>query len=164
MGKVDSKKMFVGGLPKTVDENAIAEYFGQFGAIEEVKMMIHPGDGESRGYCFVTFSEVSSAQAVYDNYDNNMIEGGWVDCKPSDGGKAVKAGDWICPVCGDLVFAFRDTCKMCGVSSAGAASALPGGKGTRPGEGGKPGDWTCPNCGELCFASKLACRKCQTPK
>merc|ERR1712039_213033 len=25
-----------------------------------------------------------------------------------------KPGDWICPSCGDLVFASKNTCKMCG--------------------------------------------------
>merc|ERR1712013_254703 len=72
---------------------------------------------------------------------------------PSKGGKG---GDWICPNCGDVVFASKPACRKCGTPKA----AVPGGKA----HVSKPGDWICPNCGDLVFATKEACRKCGTPK
>lgn len=65
------------------------------------------------------------------------------------GGKAPqggKPGDWICPNCGDLVFASRNACKMCGTQKVGGNP------------NSRPGDWTCPKCGDNVFASKIACR------
>lgn len=42
--------------------------------------------------------------------------------KGNAGSVAKRDGDWSCPNCGDLVFAYRDTCKLCN-SPRGAASA-----------------------------------------
>lgn len=111
-------------------------------------------NGESRGYCFITFENLESAQAVIDNYDHNMIDEKWVDCKPSDGGSATKPGDWICPMCGDIVFAKRAHCNMCGFGGMGLAVAT----------GGKPGDWMCPSCGDLVFSYRDKCHRCGTLK
>merc|ERR1712107_166634 len=97
-------KIFVGGLPKVVTEVEIREFFGNFGSVVDVKMMYND-TMESKGYCFVTFAETASVQAVFDIYDNNMIGGKWVDCKSavevtgSGGGKKQvqgKPGDWTC--------------------------------------------------------------------
>merc|ERR1712039_882100 len=69
----DPKKMFVGGLPKVPpSEASITEYFSQFGEISDVKMMTNE-DGSSKGYCFVTFVDEASAEAVYKNHENNMV-------------------------------------------------------------------------------------------
>ena len=104
----------------------ILHYFSQFGPVTDVKMM-HNADGTSKGDCFVTFESAESAQAVYANYDHNMIDGKWVDCKPSDGGGTKpKPGDWWCPMCGDLVFASRSVCNMCGYSGGGGTQVCAG--------------------------------------
>jgi len=44
------------------------------------------------------------------------------------GNQAARAGDWHCPGCGDLVFAFRDRCKSCNTAkpSGGASSDASG--------------------------------------
>lgn len=184
-GAVDSPKVFVGGLPKIIHEETVREYFSMFGTILDIKMMISE-TGDSKGYCFVTFSSAAEAQKVYDNYDSNMIDGKWVDCKPASGtqqervpGQA-KPGDWWCPLCGDLVFAWRNSCNSCGY--AGLPPALPviagllgGAAGTAKGDrgglaqptnlaAGKPGDWLCPTCSNVCFSHRPSCNKCGTPK
>eukprot|EP00931_Biecheleriopsis_adriatica_P052902 TRINITY_DN3085_c1_g4_i1.p1 TRINITY_DN3085_c1_g4~~TRINITY_DN3085_c1_g4_i1.p1 ORF type:complete len:248 (+),score=68.34 TRINITY_DN3085_c1_g4_i1:63-746(+) len=79
-------RMFIGGLPKTATDEALQAHFGQFGQITEFHMKKGP-DGLCGGFCFVTFADPASAKMVLDNYDNNMFEGKWIDCK-----SAVKGG------------------------------------------------------------------------
>jgi uncharacterized OB-fold protein len=168
-----TQKMFVGGLPKVCTEDMIRESLELFGPILEARIMFNEV-GESKGYAFVTFAQLEDAKKVYANYDNNMIAGKWVDCKPISLSSAAgtglppvpKSGDWICPACGDLVFAWRDACNMCGHSAAGAlpavAAAPPAGVPAIAvkGKGGRPGDWICPDCGDLVFSSRDKCNKC----
>merc|ERR1712151_548654 len=89
---------------------------------------------------------------------------------PGKGGKPPtppggKPGDWSCPNCGDLVFASKHACKMCGTPKP----SMCGGKGWEGKNlsfppGGKPGDWQCPSCGDLVFAAKSECKLCGTAK
>lgn len=60
-----------------------------------------------------------------------------------------RPGDWDCLNCGDLVFAFRDACRQCGVKKGEK------GTGTAPKQ-----PWYCPNCDFLLYASKDSCRTC----
>merc|ERR1712151_101296 len=115
--------------------------------------MMYDDAGVSRGYCFITFQSVDSAQKVYANYDHNEIQGQWVDCKPSQGSKA-KPGDWYCGMCGDLVFASRGACYMCGYAGPLGITV------TDQKMQAKKGDWMCSKIGDHVFASKEACRKC----
>merc|ERR1719436_1088404 len=58
-------------------------------------------------------------------------------CKGGGGGSspAAKPGDWICPNCGDLVFARRTECKMCGTPNPGGPGMALGGGGGAGGGG-----------------------------
>lgn len=139
----DSPKVFVGALPPQVSEDSVRGYFSQFGEIQDMKLMYHD-NGIFKGYAFVTFGDVETAQKVYDNYANNIIDDKWVDCKPAaDGGRTngggegskgskgwsngpIKPGDWICPNCGDLVFSWRSSCNMCGFPGKGGSKGYKG--------------------------------------
>lgn len=79
-------KLFVGALPKTATEESVRLHFSQFGNLADVMVKMTP-DGMCQGFGFITFEDPASAKAVTDNYDNNMFEGKWVDCK-----SAVKGG------------------------------------------------------------------------
>lgn len=205
-----ARKMFVGRIPKELTAEVIKAYFLQYGPINEFKWL-EDDSGTPKGYCFVTFENEESAQLVYANYDDNKINGEWVDCKPSgsdDGpsqqsgfdpmqlammkgmmmqmGKATgmgkndtmgmvrmmetiadgfsgghgkgkgkgKPGDWVCPQCGDIVFASKSSCNKCGTEKTMNVKRI----------NMKPGDWTCPGCGDLVFASKHQCSMCGTLK
>merc|ERR1712013_911467 len=89
------------------------------------------------------------------------------------GSKVGKPGDWICPSCGDLVFAKKSVCSMCGcgpsiVSTGGAApvqfdASASGKGGGKSGKAGKPGDWNCLQCGSLNFSARTSCKACGSP-
>eukprot|EP00811_Abedinium_folium_P011284 NODE_20441_length_798_cov_4.992548.p1 GENE.NODE_20441_length_798_cov_4.992548~~NODE_20441_length_798_cov_4.992548.p1 ORF type:complete len:246 (+),score=48.80 NODE_20441_length_798_cov_4.992548:54-791(+) len=158
-----SDKIFVGALPHTMEEDTITEYFSQFGPVKEVKMM-YDEDGKSRGYCFVSFNDVETAKMVLNNYDDNRIDDKWIDCKPSHSKLATKPGDWTCPNCGDMVFARRSQCNMCGFSADAFGGKGGGGQGKAEPTAGKPGDWFCPSCGDLVFSYRDKCNRCGSAK
>lgn len=55
--------MFVGGLPRMADENALHFFFSQWGAVSDVKI-IYDSKRVSKGYGFVTFHDATSAAIV----------------------------------------------------------------------------------------------------
>jgi len=74
------KKIFVGALPKNITDEAVKSHFSQFGNVTDVSLRYGP-DGSFRGFGFVSFENVEAAQAVFANYENNRIDGKWIDCK-----------------------------------------------------------------------------------
>lgn len=88
----EGSKIFVGGLPKALPEDAIKAHFEQnFGQVVEMNMK-YTEDGQARGFCFVTFANPADAEKVLANYDNNRIEGKWVDCKAAATQKGMGKG------------------------------------------------------------------------
>merc|ERR1719210_1355876 len=73
-------KIFAGALPKKCTQEMVHAYFSQFGAVTNVELKYGP-DGTFRGFGFITFGSPESVRAVLENYDNNLIEGKWIDCK-----------------------------------------------------------------------------------
>eukprot|EP00440_Ansanella_granifera_P009509 gb/GFBE01010304.1/.p1 GENE.gb/GFBE01010304.1/~~gb/GFBE01010304.1/.p1 ORF type:complete len:402 (+),score=106.71 gb/GFBE01010304.1/:1-1206(+) len=69
-------------------------------------------------------------------------------------------GDWDCPDCGELVFAYRDSCFKC---SAGAGSSKGRSKGSK-GKERREGDWDCPECGAHNYNKRDTCFKCDAAK
>ncbi len=76
-----TKKMFVGGLPPDVTEEAFRNFFSQFGAIEDSVIMFDRETGRPRGFGFITFMSEDAVERVLQNYDSNFINGKWVECK-----------------------------------------------------------------------------------
>jgi len=57
-----SKKIFIGGVPRSVVDEEYAEYFRSFGEVTDCILM-RDGEGVCRGFGFVTYKE----QAAYDS-------------------------------------------------------------------------------------------------
>jgi RNA recognition motif-containing protein len=76
-----SRKMFVGGLPADVTNENFRQFFLQFGDIEDSIVILDKDTGRPRGFGFITFADDDSADKVLMNYENNMINGKWVECK-----------------------------------------------------------------------------------
>eukprot|EP00927_Polykrikos_kofoidii_P036391 TRINITY_DN3072_c0_g1_i1.p1 TRINITY_DN3072_c0_g1~~TRINITY_DN3072_c0_g1_i1.p1 ORF type:complete len:869 (+),score=121.65 TRINITY_DN3072_c0_g1_i1:81-2609(+) len=79
------------------------------------------------------------------------------------GQNEMKDGDWMCPNCGEHVFARKDNCRRCGqgrpLGKERYRQEEHGGRGAQQIEM-KDGDWMCPNCGEHVFARNDCCRRC----
>lgn len=53
----DARKVFVGGLAPSVDDDAMRTYFAKFGPVAESMVMYDQDTTRSRGFGFVTFGE-----------------------------------------------------------------------------------------------------------
>lgn len=69
------KKLYVGNLPYSIDENALKEAFAQAGTVEEAVMITDKFSGRSKGFGFVTMSTEEEAQAAIDMWNEKELEG-----------------------------------------------------------------------------------------
>jgi len=83
LGKVSQtlqhpSKLFVGGLPPTLDNTGFKMYFEQFGAVAEAYIVTHPEYNTSRGFGFLVFEDPHSVTKVLERRNEHYIEGKWV--------------------------------------------------------------------------------------
>jgi len=160
-------KLYVGDLPAEPDKQGIIDFFAAFGAVTNLELC-QDENGISVGYCYITMEDEEGAQAALDGYVTKDLDGQLLDVKraeqqpqqessstgdwsePRKGASNTsisKPGDWTCPCCGDLVFAKRSACNLCGATKdyyAGDSSGKGGsGKGSWDGwgSGGGSGGW-----------------------
>jgi len=80
-----NKKIFIGGVPKTVLDDEYREYFGSFGPLDDCILM-RDQDGICRGFGFVTYRD----QAAYDQVMQAQLQ---LRGKPLEQKKAVPRKD-----------------------------------------------------------------------
>ncbi|KAM8707332.1 hypothetical protein ACLKA7_011425 [Drosophila subpalustris] len=61
LSNIKTNKIFLGGLKDCHDENSLREYFGQFGNITSVKVLLDKETGRKRGFGFLEFEDTASA-------------------------------------------------------------------------------------------------------
>eukprot|EP00808_Paulinella_micropora_P023053 g18723.t1 len=78
-----SRKVFVGGIAWSVDDETFEKLFAQFGTVLEAKVLRDAATGVPRGYGFVTYQKLSSAtKAVKAGKGSKLRLGGRrIDCK-----------------------------------------------------------------------------------
>ena len=76
-----TKKMFVGGLPPDVNDEVFRNYFEQFGEVDDSVVILDKETNRPRGFGFITFKDEDTADKVLENYEKNIINGKWVECK-----------------------------------------------------------------------------------
>ncbi len=60
-----SKKLFVGNLPFTVDEDQLRDMFSPFGQVKEIAVISDRETGRPRGFAFVTYeNDQDAAKAI----------------------------------------------------------------------------------------------------
>lgn len=77
------KKMFIGGLPNTVDQNALKNYFEKFGKVATTNIVYDHKTQKSRGFAFVMFEDVNSIDLVMKSKDKHVLDGKSIECKPA---------------------------------------------------------------------------------
>ena len=66
----EDRKMFVGGLPQDVSQDDLKDYFGQFGELENVQIVMDPLTGRSRGFAFLIYKVEESMKKAIENKDH----------------------------------------------------------------------------------------------
>jgi len=85
--------IFVGGLSKSTIPAALREHFEQYGEVVEVDVKVDRESKRSKGFGFVTFAEPYMVNNCFDDPQDHIIDGKWVDIKrydpvAADGGRA----------------------------------------------------------------------------
>ncbi|KAM0937365.1 putative RNA recognition motif domain, nucleotide-binding alpha-beta plait domain superfamily [Dioscorea sansibarensis] len=75
----DSRKLFIGGMPRTVSQQTLKAYFERYGEVSSTFVPMEIG-GRSRGFGFVRFIDPAVAQLVLDE-GRHIIDGRLVDVK-----------------------------------------------------------------------------------
>ncbi|MDG5813830.1 RNA-binding protein [Chitinispirillales bacterium ANBcel5] len=66
-----TKKLYVGNLPFSADEQQVSELFNQYGEVQSVKIISDRETGRSRGFCFVEMENAESAMAELNGKELN---------------------------------------------------------------------------------------------
>ncbi|CAL1376546.1 unnamed protein product [Linum trigynum] len=78
------KKIFVGGLPPSLTEDELKEYFSFYGGITEYQIMLDHKTGRSRGFGFVTFDSEDSVERIFSEGRNHELGGKEVEIKKAE--------------------------------------------------------------------------------
>lgn len=70
-----AKKLYVGGLPYSTNEQALKDAFAQAGAVESAVIIMDKMSGRSKGFGFVEMTNDADAQAAIDMFNGKDFEG-----------------------------------------------------------------------------------------
>jgi len=70
-----ARKLFVGNLPFTTEEQDLQQLFGSVGTVDSVTVMRDQATGRARGFAFVEMSSDEEAQKAVDTYNNYSLGG-----------------------------------------------------------------------------------------
>ncbi|KAL8117213.1 uncharacterized protein LOC141700507 [Apium graveolens] len=73
-----SSKLFVGGLPYSIDDGSLREAFAQHGDVTEARVIIDHSTGRSRGFGFVTYTSSEDAAIAKNAMDGQDLQGRFV--------------------------------------------------------------------------------------
>lgn len=65
---VSIKKVFVGGIRDSIDENVLKHYFEQFGPVQGIDLVTDKDTGKKRGFAFVTFDDYDTVDKIVCTY------------------------------------------------------------------------------------------------
>lgn len=79
-----TKKIFVGGIPLTLTEDEMREYFSNYGEIVELQIMLDHVTGRSRGFGFVTFDSEEAVDKIFVDGQLHELGGKQVEIKRAE--------------------------------------------------------------------------------
>ncbi|MCD7461896.1 hypothetical protein HAX54_047353 [Datura stramonium] len=83
-GALKTKKIFIGGLPSSLTEDELKEYFSSYGYVVEHQIMLDQITGRSRGFGFVTFDNENAVEKVLSNGRMHELCGKQVEIKRAE--------------------------------------------------------------------------------
>jgi len=69
------KKMYVGNLPRSVDQPTLEKRFGQFGTVESANLITDRVSGQCKGFGFVEMSSAEEAKAAIEHLNGTDFDG-----------------------------------------------------------------------------------------
>lgn len=69
------KKLYVGNLPFSTDEQSLTAAFSAFGTVDSAKVITDRDTGRSKGFGFVEMSEDGEAQEAISKLDGSDMDG-----------------------------------------------------------------------------------------
>jgi cold-inducible RNA-binding protein len=70
-----AKKLYVGSLPYSIDEDQLRELFEPFGQLESVRIINDKFSGRSKGFGFVEFADNEAAMEAIAQVNGKEVEG-----------------------------------------------------------------------------------------
>jgi cold-inducible RNA-binding protein len=70
-----NRKLFVGNLPFSTEENTLQDLFSQVGQVESVRVMRDQATGRSRGFGFVEMATEDDARAAIEKLNEQEVDG-----------------------------------------------------------------------------------------
>ncbi|KYG67010.1 RNA-binding protein [Bdellovibrio bacteriovorus] len=70
-----AKKLYVGNLPYSVDDEALHQHFAQFGAVDSAKVIMDRETGRSKGFGFVEMADDSAADQAIERGNGVELNG-----------------------------------------------------------------------------------------
>lgn len=72
---MSNKKLYVGNLPFSLDDNGLAEIFAEVGTVASARVVLDPNTGRKRGFGFVEMSSEEEAQRAVDVLNDRDVAG-----------------------------------------------------------------------------------------
>lgn len=69
------KKLYVGNLSYSVDDQSLNQTFSDFGTVSSAKVMMDRDSGRSKGFGFVEMSSDAEAQAAISGMNGKSVDG-----------------------------------------------------------------------------------------
>ena len=69
------KKLYVGNLSYSVNDNSLQQAFSEFGSVQSAKVMTDRDSGRSKGFGFVEMSSDAEAQAAISGMNGQNFDG-----------------------------------------------------------------------------------------
>ncbi len=69
------KKLYVGNLSYSLDDQSLADVFAEFGAVESARIVTDRDSGRSKGFGFVEMSSDSEAQLAIEKLNGAELQG-----------------------------------------------------------------------------------------
>ncbi|ONK79031.1 uncharacterized protein A4U43_C01F2160 [Asparagus officinalis] len=69
------RRLYIGNIPRDVDNEQLAKIFGEHGSVEKAEVMYDKYSGRSRRFAFVTMSTIEDANAAIEKLNDTEIGG-----------------------------------------------------------------------------------------